>query len=98
MMEFPIAEAPACPAIHRGHALARVRPELSEKADTNSFSRASGIGYLVKKVVTNVGAVTDKVKENPSLLLRRPEKESSAGAPADTAKDKPSFPFRRPRK
>ena len=30
----------------------------------------------VKKVVTNVGALTDKVKENPSLLLRRPEKES----------------------
>ncbi len=58
----------------------------------------SGIGDQVKKVVTSVGAVTDKVKENPSLLLRRPEKESSAGAPADTAKDKPSFPFRRPDK
>ena len=36
----------------------------------------SGIGDQVKKVVTSVGAVTDKVKENPSLLLRRPEKES----------------------
>ena len=58
----------------------------------------SGIGDQVKKVVTSVGAVTDKVKENPSLLLRRPEKESSAGAPADTAKNKPSFPFRRPDK
>lgn len=31
----------------------------------------------VKKVATNVGALTDKVKANPSLLLRRPEKESS---------------------
>lgn len=31
----------------------------------------------VKKLVTNVGAVTDKVKANPSLLLRRPEKESN---------------------
>jgi phospholipid/cholesterol/gamma-HCH transport system substrate-binding protein len=30
----------------------------------------------VKKVVTGVGALTDKVKDNPSLLLRRPEKES----------------------
>lgn len=30
----------------------------------------------VKKVVTNVGALTEKVKANPSLLLRRPEKES----------------------
>ena len=32
----------------------------------------------VKKVVTSVGGLTDKVKENPSLLLRRPEKESSS--------------------
>ena len=30
----------------------------------------------VKKVVTSAGALTDKVKANPSLLLRRPEKES----------------------
>ena len=28
----------------------------------------------IKKVVTGVGALTDKVKDNPSLLLRRPEK------------------------
>jgi len=33
----------------------------------------------VGKVVTNVGALTDKVKANPSLLLRRPEKESNDG-------------------
>jgi phospholipid/cholesterol/gamma-HCH transport system substrate-binding protein len=31
----------------------------------------------VKNVATNVGALTDKVKANPSLLLRRPEKESN---------------------
>lgn len=31
----------------------------------------------VKKVVTNAGVLTDKVKANPSLLLRRPEKESN---------------------
>jgi phospholipid/cholesterol/gamma-HCH transport system substrate-binding protein len=31
----------------------------------------------IKKVVTNAGALTDKVKANPSLLLRRPEKESN---------------------
>jgi phospholipid/cholesterol/gamma-HCH transport system substrate-binding protein len=31
----------------------------------------------VKKVVTDVGSLTDKVKANPSLLLRRPEKESN---------------------
>ena len=33
----------------------------------------SGIGDQVKKAVSNVDAVTDKVKDNPSLLLRRPE-------------------------
>ncbi|MBT9612872.1 MAG: MCE family protein [Burkholderiales bacterium] len=31
----------------------------------------------VKKVVTSAGALTEKVKANPSLLLRRPEKESN---------------------
>lgn len=30
----------------------------------------------IKKVVTTVGGLTDKIKDNPSLLLRRPEKES----------------------
>ena len=33
----------------------------------------------VKKVVTNVGALTEKVKDNPSLLLRRPEPERNTG-------------------
>jgi phospholipid/cholesterol/gamma-HCH transport system substrate-binding protein len=37
----------------------------------------SAIEDQVKKVVTSVGALTDKVKENPSLLLRRPDKEST---------------------
>ena len=37
----------------------------------------SAIEDQVKKVVTSVGALTDKVKDNPSLLLRRPEKEST---------------------
>lgn len=32
-----------------------------------------------KKVVTNVGALADKVEENPSLLLKRSEKERPAG-------------------
>ena len=34
----------------------------------------------VKKVVTNAGALTEKVKANPSLLLRRPEKKESNDA------------------
>jgi phospholipid/cholesterol/gamma-HCH transport system substrate-binding protein len=33
----------------------------------------SAIEDQIKKVVTGVGAFTDKVKDNPSLLLRRPE-------------------------
>lgn len=33
-----------------------------------------------KKVVTDVGALTEKVKANPSLLLRRPDKDSNDGA------------------
>jgi phospholipid/cholesterol/gamma-HCH transport system substrate-binding protein len=36
----------------------------------------SSIEDQAKKVVTNVGALTSKVKANPSLLLRRPEKET----------------------
>lgn len=37
----------------------------------------SAIEDQVKKVVTSVGGLTDKVTANPSLLLRRPEKASS---------------------
>ena len=37
----------------------------------------SAIEDQVKKVVTSVGGLTDKVKENPSLLLRRPDKDTS---------------------
>jgi phospholipid/cholesterol/gamma-HCH transport system substrate-binding protein len=44
----------------------------------------SAIEDQIKKVATSVGALTDKVKDNPSLLLRRPEKESN-----DAAKKRP---------
>jgi phospholipid/cholesterol/gamma-HCH transport system substrate-binding protein len=40
----------------------------------------SGIEDQVKKVATGVGALTEKVKDNPSLLLRRPEKETKDSA------------------
>ena len=40
----------------------------------------SAIEDQVKKVVTSVGGLADKVKENPSLLLRRPDKESTDAA------------------
>jgi len=39
----------------------------------------SAIEDQVKKVVTGVGALTDKVTDNPSLLLRRPKESSDAG-------------------
>ncbi len=42
----------------------------------------SAIENQVKNVVTTVGAVADKVKENPSLLLRRPEKSGAGAATA----------------
>jgi phospholipid/cholesterol/gamma-HCH transport system substrate-binding protein len=42
-------------------------------------AKFTAIEDQVKKVVTSVGGLTEKVKENPSLLLRRPEKESGAG-------------------
>ena len=38
----------------------------------------SAIEDQVKKVVTGVGALTDKVKDNPSLLLRRPKENTAA--------------------
>jgi hypothetical protein len=33
----------------------------------------SAVGDQTKKVMTGVGELTEKVKENPSLLLRRPK-------------------------
>jgi phospholipid/cholesterol/gamma-HCH transport system substrate-binding protein len=59
-------------------------PEIpSEKAGLKAMldelpklvGKFTAIEDQVKKVVTGVGALTDKVKDNPSLLLRRPEKE-----------------------
>ena len=51
-------------------------PKLVGKfgAMADKFSAIEG---QVKKLVTNVDSVTDKVKANPSLLLRRPKKESN---------------------
>jgi hypothetical protein len=39
----------------------------------------SAIEDQIKKVVSSVGGLTEKVKANPSLLLRSPEKESNSG-------------------
>jgi phospholipid/cholesterol/gamma-HCH transport system substrate-binding protein len=57
-------------------------PEIpSERTGLNAMlddlpklvKKFSSIEDQVKKVVTSVGGLTDKVKENPSLLLRRSE-------------------------
>ena len=61
-------------------------PEIpSEKTGLKAMGRRLTLSYVpatiedqIKKVVTSVGGLTEKVKENPSLLLRRPEKESSS--------------------
>ena len=41
-------------------------------------AKFSSIEDQTKKVVTNIGEVTAKVKENPSLLLRRPKDKKSS--------------------
>ena len=57
-------------------------PEIpSEKAGLTQFleelpkvvAKFSSLEDQTKKVVTDIGEVTEKVKENPSLLLRRPK-------------------------
>jgi phospholipid/cholesterol/gamma-HCH transport system substrate-binding protein len=40
----------------------------------------SAIEDQIKRLVTSVGGVTDRVKADPSLLLRRPEKEDKQSA------------------
>jgi phospholipid/cholesterol/gamma-HCH transport system substrate-binding protein len=53
-------------------------PKLVKKFSALA-EKFSGIEDQVKKVVTGVGALTDKVKDNPSLLLRRPKEGADAG-------------------
>lgn len=61
-------------------------PEIPAKKSTIStlmeqlpkvIEKFSAIEDQTKKVVADIGAVTAKVKENPSLLLRRPKKEKT---------------------
>jgi len=60
-------------------------PEIpSEKSSLNAFldklpkviDKFSSIEDQTKKVVSEVGGLTEKIKKNPSLLLRRPKEES----------------------
>lgn len=56
-------------------------PKLVGKFSTMA-EKFSALEDQVKKVVTSVGGLTDKVKDNPSLLLRRPKESSAAQTPA----------------
>ena len=50
------------------------------------IDKFSSIEDQTRKVMTNVGEVVGKVKENPSLLLRRPKAASGPAAPQAPAK------------
>jgi phospholipid/cholesterol/gamma-HCH transport system substrate-binding protein len=64
----PVGKVPEIPSEKTGlKAMLDELPKLVEKF--------SSIEDQVKKVVTSVGGLTEKVKANPSLLLRRPEKQ-----------------------
>lgn len=61
-------------------------PEIPSKKSTIStlmeqmprvLEKFSALEDQTKKVVSDIGAVTAKVKENPSLLLRRPKKDKN---------------------
>jgi phospholipid/cholesterol/gamma-HCH transport system substrate-binding protein len=71
----PAGRVPEIPSEKTGlKAMLDELPKLMGKF-TALADKFSGIEDQVKKVVTGVGALTEKVKENPSLLLRRPEKK-----------------------
>jgi len=60
-------------------------PKLAAKFSALA-DKFGGIGDQVKKVVKGVGALTDKVTENPSLLLRAPKKKEDTAAPPSTGR------------
>ena len=72
-------------------------PEIpSEKSALSAFleklptivEKFSSLESQAKKVVTDIGEVTNKVKENPSLLLKGPPKNNAAPSTA------PAYPAR----
>ena len=60
-------------------------PKMVKKFETTAekFStmadKFSAVGDQTKKVMTGVSELTNKVKDNPSLLLRRPKESNDAG-------------------
>jgi phospholipid/cholesterol/gamma-HCH transport system substrate-binding protein len=68
----PVGKVPEIPSERTGlKAMIDNLPKLVEKF--------SAIEDQVRKVVKNVGGLTDKVSDDPTLLLRRPDKKSNDG-------------------
>jgi len=66
----PPGEVPEIPA--KKSAISTLMEQLPKVVE-----KFSAIEDQTKKVMTDISAVTAKVKENPSLLLRRPKKEKT---------------------
>ena len=71
----PQGQVPEIPS--EKSALASVLDQLPKVAEQlpKVIAKFSGIENQTRQVLSDVGEVTTKVKENPSLLLRRPKKE-----------------------
>lgn len=68
--ETPAGEIPEIPS--KKSSISTFMEQLPKIAE-----KFSSIENQTKKVVADIGAVTAKVKENPSLLLRRPKKDKA---------------------
>ena len=77
----PPGQVPEIPSEKTGlKAMLDDLPKLVGKI-TLVADKFSAIEDQMKKVMTNVGGLTDKVKDNPSLLLRRPKETPVARTP-----------------
>ena len=68
--ETPAGEVPEIPA--KKSAISTLMEQLPRVLE-----KFSALEDQTKKVIGDIGAVTAKVKENPSLLLRRPKKDKN---------------------
>jgi len=77
----PPGQVPEIPSEKTGlKAMLDDLPKLVGKI-TVVADKFSAIEDQMKKVMTNVGGLTEKVKDNPSLLLRRPKEPPVARTP-----------------
>jgi len=77
----PAGQVPEIPSEKTGlKAMLDDLPKLVGKI-TLVADKFSAIEDQMKKVMTNVGGLTEKVKDNPSLLLRRPKEAPVARTP-----------------